>query len=138
MTFNAYRSTFNNVGRDQLIQYYFINNFTPAPCPEVDCNHIRNTSHRNYAQHLGASPRENTLNVVASRHSSLAVSIIDLSTHLVHQIVELLGSDSEYLNRYRDLKTELEFYGQTLFLSKSATQVFKHTIGSNRIQHHQH
>jgi hypothetical protein len=133
MTFNAYRSTFNTVGRDQLIQYYFINNFAPAPCPEVD---IRNTSHRHYAQPLGTS-RENALNIVAGRHSSPAVSIIDLSTHLVHQIVELLDGDSEYLNRYRDLKTELEFYGQTLFLSKSATQVFKHTpldrISSNTI-----
>jgi hypothetical protein len=127
MTFNAYQSTFNNVGRDQLIQYYFMNNFAPPPCPEVDFNHIRNTSHRHYSQPLGRSPRENAINIVAGRHSSPAVSIIDLSTHLIHQIVELLDSNSEYLNRYRDLKTELEFYGQTLFLSKSATQVFKHT-----------
>jgi hypothetical protein len=127
MTFNANRSTFNTIGRDQFNLYYIINNCSPTPWPEVNCNHIRNTSRRHYAHPPGTSPRENAINIVAGRHSSPAVSIIDLSTNLVHQIVELLGGDSEYLNRYRDLKTELEFVDQTLFLSKSATQVFKHT-----------
>ena len=127
MTFNANRSTFNTVGRDQFNLNYFINNInncSPTPWPELNCNHIRNTSHRHHAL---PPPRENAINTVAGRRSSPAVSIIDLSTNLVHQIVELLGGDSEYLNRYRDLKTELEFVDQTLFLSKSATQVFKHT-----------
>jgi hypothetical protein len=137
MSFTAYRSIFNNVGRDQHTHYYFVNNIAPAPCLEVDYNHIRNTSHRHYAQPLEASPRENALDIVAGHHSSPAVSIIDLSTRLVHQIAGLLVGNSEYLNRYRDLKTELEFYGQTLLLSKSATQVFKHTpldrISSNTI-----
>jgi hypothetical protein len=125
MTFIANRSTFNNVGRDQFVLNIY--NSSPTPWQAVNRNHIRNTSRRYYALPFGTSPRENAINIVAGRHSSPVVSIIDLSTHLVHQIVDFLGGDGEYLNRYRDLKTELEFISQTLVLSKSATQAFKHT-----------
>ena len=85
---------------------------------------IDHGSSRHGALPLRTVPHENT--VVTSHHTHQTVSTIDLSINRIGQIVELLSGDMGNLNRCRDLKTELEFIDQTLFLTKSATQVFKH------------
>ena len=116
MAFNAIQSTFNNAGRDQF-NYYFINYGSPVQRPGLMIEH-------GPSRH-GALPLENA--VVTSHHTHQTVSIIDLSINRIGQIVELLSGDTGNFNRCRDVKTELEFIDQTLFLTKSATQVFKHT-----------
>jgi hypothetical protein len=121
MALNAIQSTFNNAGRDQF-NYYITNHYSPVQRPGLMINH---SPSRHGALPLGTVPRENA--VVTSHHTHQTVSIIDLSINRIGQIVELLSGDIGNLSRCRDLKTELEFIDQTLFLTKSATQVFKHT-----------
>jgi hypothetical protein len=120
MAFSAIQSTVNNAGRDQF-NYYFINYGSPVQIPGL----IDHGPSRHGTLPLGTVPRENA--VVTSHHTHQTVSIIDLSINRIGQIVELLSDDIGNLSRCRDLKTELEFIDQTLFLTKSATQVFKHT-----------
>jgi hypothetical protein len=120
MAFNAIQSTVNNAGRDQF-NYYFINYGSPVHNPGL----IDHGPSRHGTLPLGTVPHENT--VATSHHAHQTVSIIELSINRIGQIVKLLSGDIGNLSRCRDLKTELEFIDQTLFLTKSATQVFKHT-----------
>ena len=129
---NASHSTFNEVGRDQII-----NNFTVLVCTSGFSTAVlesgpRRAPHPRYvhgpSRIRGNSQTYSQCNsLVVSHHTSETVSLIHIAAGLIDKIVQLLSQDRDSSERYQDLRLELDSLHLTLFLTGSAFQVFKHT-----------
>jgi hypothetical protein len=128
---DASRSTFNDIGPDQIVNYYayFICGPQPTPGPRLlssfheACNAADNLPQSTPVPETFSQPNE----VVSTYHPSEAVYLVDITTDLINNIVQLLTNDRESTDIYQDLRLELELLHSALFWTGTAIQVFEHT-----------
>jgi hypothetical protein len=124
---HASRSTFNDVGRDQLHVFnhggvHFIN-YTVVNSPSSSEQTAQDPP---WPTSCPGSSLQGTVDPIPMNHSSVLMSILDTAVGLIVDIVGVLHIES--VDEHRHLERELELLSQSLILTRSALQVYEHTL----------
>jgi hypothetical protein len=122
---DASQSTFNNVGHDQ-INHNIVNVNFICTYPSYQSLHHVNLDPLWPVSGGRQMSQEN--DYIFMYDSSKLISVVRLAADLIDKIVQLLPNDRETVDRYRDLKQELESLHLSLLLSGHAIHAFKHTL----------
>jgi hypothetical protein len=123
---HASRSTFNDVGRDQHVFSHagvHIINYTVVNSPSIS---EQTAQHPPWPTSCPRTSLQGTEDLIPMNHSSVLMSILDTAVGLIVDIVSVLHIES--VDEHQHLERELKLLSQSLILTRSALQVYEHTL----------